>query len=61
MKESDKRVFLMALISRDGSKNRFSSGKLGRFLMLMLHCDDPQEGSRTFGVVVYRFSPKGHI
>ncbi|KAF8090370.1 hypothetical protein N665_0478s0029 [Sinapis alba] len=58
-KESNKRVFLMAHLKRWKKESIFFRKARKVFDVDVLHCDDPQEGSRI-GVVVYRFAPKDH-
>lgn len=55
-----KSVFLMAHLKRWKKESIFFKKARKVFDVDVVHCDDPQEGSRI-GVVVYRFSPKGHL
>ncbi|EOA25869.1 hypothetical protein CARUB_v10019248mg [Capsella rubella] len=55
--EGSKRVFLMAHLKRWKKESIFFKKARKLFDVDVIHCDDPQEGSRI-GVVVYRFAPK---
>lgn len=57
--EDSKRVFLMAHLKRWKKESIFFKKAKKLFDVDVIHCDDPQEGSRI-GVVVYRFAPKDH-
>ncbi|ESQ45443.1 hypothetical protein EUTSA_v10010630mg [Eutrema salsugineum] len=58
-KEDSKRVFLMAHLKRWKKESIFFKKARKLFDVGVIHCDDPQEGSRI-GVVVYRFAPRDH-
>ncbi|XP_010503759.1 PREDICTED: protein N-lysine methyltransferase METTL21A-like [Camelina sativa] len=55
--EGSKRVFLMSHLKRWKKESIFFKKARKLFDVDVIHCDDPQEGSRI-GVVVYRFAPK---
>ncbi|KAG7560389.1 Lysine methyltransferase [Arabidopsis thaliana x Arabidopsis arenosa] len=55
--EGSKRVFLMAHLKRWKKESIFFKKARRFFDVDVIHCDDPQEGSRI-GVLVYRFAPK---
>ncbi|XP_020881883.1 protein-lysine methyltransferase METTL21D, partial [Arabidopsis lyrata subsp. lyrata] len=55
--EGSKREFLMAHLKRWKKESIFFKKARRFFDVDVIHCDDPQEGSRI-GVVVYRFAPK---